>query len=421
MTYSLRLVIGLLGFSLLGMVISGQPIYSRLSYFWTLLIAVNWVWSRFSLRGIDIKRIPNLKRGEIGQVFIERFELQNSLRFPRLWLEMKDHSPLPGSPGSRVFVMVGDNRGRSYLGRTRLVKRGAFKLGPTSIIGGDPFGFFPVSRQFPSTDNLLVFPMLVEIERFPGPPGLLPGGESLRRRTHQITPNASNIREYAAGDSLSRIHWKSSARRDKLMVKEFELDPMAEIWIFVDGHKEVQARMPHTPNTNVDGVFSQRVISYELPPETEEYTATIAASIARYFIQNGRSVGLAVNDINNEVLSPDKTGRQFDKILEAMAMLEFEGKMPFPAMVTNQCRHLPRGSTVILITPSVAEDITLAVDQITRLGLRPIVVLIDAESFGGQPGTEKLAKEISYFGVPVSVISYQDDIGVRLSRMGPQN
>jgi hypothetical protein len=55
--------------------------------------------------------------------------------------------------------------------------------------------------------------------------GLLSGGEALRRRTHYVTTNASGVRDYAPGDSFSRIHWRSTARRNRLIVKEFELDP----------------------------------------------------------------------------------------------------------------------------------------------------------------------------------------------------
>ncbi len=412
---------GLLGFSIFGLVVSDQQIYTRLSYLWALLILGSWIWSKLILWGITFKRTPNMKRGQIGEIFSEIFELYNHRRLPRLWLELKDHSSLPGSQGSRVYVMMGGNQGRSNMGRTRLVKRGAFQLGPTTLRAGDPFGLFPVSRDFPVTENLLVFPKLVDIERFPGPPGMLPGGEALRRRTHQITPNASNIREYVTGDSLSRIHWKSTARRDKLMVKEFELDPMAEIWIFVDAQKDVQVSMPFSLKTSVEGIFSQGEEVFQIAPDTEEYAATVAASVARYFIKNGREVGLAINNLNSEVLSPDKTGRQLDKILEIMALLRSEGEIPFSAMLTNQCRHLSRGSTVILVTPSVDNEITVAIDQMTRLGLRPIVVLINAESFGGDPGTDKLAKSISHFGLPVGVISYQDDIGAMLSMIGSQN
>src|SRR5690606_31015882 len=64
--------------------------------------------------------------------------------------------------------------------------------------------------------------------------GLLSGGEAQRQRSHNVTTNAAGVRDYAYGDSFNRIHWRSTARKDKLVVKEFEIDPLVDIWIFPD-------------------------------------------------------------------------------------------------------------------------------------------------------------------------------------------
>src|SRR5258707_1286157 len=65
--------------------------------------------------------------------------------------------------------------------------------------------------------------------------GRMPGGDALRRRTHYVTANAAGVRDYGPGGSFNRIHWRSTARRDRLIVKEFELDPLSDIWIFLAG------------------------------------------------------------------------------------------------------------------------------------------------------------------------------------------
>ena len=144
----------------------------------------------------------------------------------------------------RVLTILKGRQGRSYLARVRLVKRGVFPLGPTVIATGDLFGLFPVEQEIAGEDSLLVYPMMVDVRGFPNPPGLLPGGEALRRRTHQVTPNAAGVREYTTGDPLNRIHWLSTARRGRLIVKEFELDPLADVWIFLDAAENVQAALP---------------------------------------------------------------------------------------------------------------------------------------------------------------------------------
>src|SRR5512139_3937683 len=101
--------------------------------------------------------------------------------------------------------MIEGKAGRSYLARTRLVHRGVYALGPTILASGDLFGLFPVSQAVGHVDSLLVYPLMANVRNFPHPPGLLPGGEALRRRTHQVTPNAAGIREYVHGDPLNRI------------------------------------------------------------------------------------------------------------------------------------------------------------------------------------------------------------------------
>jgi len=217
----------------------------------------------------------------VGQVFEERFEIQNDSRLPRLWLEVRDQSALPGSRGSRVLTMMRGRQRQYYRVRTRLVQRGVFPLGPTVLASGDVFGLFPVSRTVSSGGSLLVYPMMVEVRAFPNPPGLLPGGEALRRRTHQVTPNAAGVREYEPGDSLSRIHWLSTARRDRLMVKEFELDPLADVWIFLDAARKVQAAIPHSPPPQTADALWHPWTKVELPPSTEEYAVSVAASLGR--------------------------------------------------------------------------------------------------------------------------------------------
>jgi len=418
-TTSLRVVLILLGLSLLGLALTGLPVYARLSYLWAFLLMVSWVWSKLSLRGVVLERKSRSQRAHVGQIFEERFYTENTGRVPQLWLQIRDHSDLPGAQGSRILTLIGAKERRSYRVRTRLVQRGVFSLGPTEIVSGDLFGLFPVSRRMPSRGSLLVYPMMVDVHAFPSPPGLLPGGEALRRRTHQVTPNAAGVREYVPGDPLNRIHWRSTARRDELIVKEFELDPMAQIWIFLDAEAEAQAEEPYsTPSEAVEATWSPwREI--KLPPSTEEYGVTIAASLAQHFIRRDRAVGLVSYQHPSrgapDVLPPDRGGRQFGKILEALAPLSAEGDLSISALVTAHAQHIPRGSTIIVITPSVEGDVALAADMLVQRGLRPVIVLLDAASFGGSKGTAELSDGIAASGVPVRVVGKDDDLVTRLS------
>jgi uncharacterized protein (DUF58 family) len=415
MTYALRIVLILLLVSVLAGIITGSSLYYRLSYLWGLLLVGSWGMSWLALRGVKIQRTARALRSQVGQIFEERYEIQNPGRLPRLWIEVRDESPLPGSHGSHVITMIGGRESRTYLARTRLVERGVFPLGPTVLSAGDLFGMFPVNRSFPNQDSLLVFPMMVDVRTFPNPPGLLPGGEALRRRTPQITSNAAGVREYAPGDPLNRIHWVSTARRDRLMVKEFELDPLAEVWIFVDAAHGVQAARPYKPpDFDPRDVWRQK-FKFELPPSTIEYSVTIAASLARYYLQRGRALGLVYADQALRLLPSDRGGRQLGKVLESLALVRSEGSIPIHSLVEAQARHLPRGSTVVIVTPSSSDAVFQTSDMIMRRGLRPVAVLVDGATFGGYFSVERLATSLQALRVPTCRVAEGDDLGQALS------
>jgi uncharacterized protein (DUF58 family) len=415
MTTGQKVVLALLALSVIAGLATGGKLYYRLSVFWAVLFFGSWFWSVLSLRGLKFTRSARSLRAQVGQVFEEKFEVQNQNRFPRLWIEIRDGAPIPGADGSRVLTMLRGKQGRSYLSRMRLVRRGVFPLGPTGIASGDLFGLFPVIKTIPVKDSLLVYPMMVEVRGFPNPPGLLPGGEALRRRTHQVTPNASGVREYFTGDPLNRIHWLSTVRRGRLIVKEFELDPLADVWIFLDAASNVQAELPHPEiDLAVKDILSHSG-KIPLPPSTEEYGISIAASLVRDYLRRGRAVGFVCAGQHLTLISPDRGGRQLGKILEALALTRAEGNLPFRALIETQVKHMVRGSTVVLITASPSKEVTLMADFLLRRGLKPIIIIIDASTFGGEAGSEQLIDSIRLLGVPFRVVKNEMELSVALS------
>ena len=417
MSNSLRVLLGLLVVSLFALVVTGNALYSQLVYLLVFLVAGSWVWSRLALRGVQVHRMTRLQRAQAGQILGERFVIRNNSRIPILWLEVEDHSDLPDSRGSRVFTRIAGRQSQFYLSRTRLLNRGSFTLGPTKVLAGDVFGFFQVSSTFVAEKSLLVYPYMVDLHTLPNPAGFLIGGEALRRKTHQITPNAAGVREYVSGDSMSRIHWKSTARRNHLMVKEFELDPKAEVWLFLDMYEHAQAVLPTADRFSADmfWIDSEKTV---LSPSTDEYAISITASIARYYLIRARAVGLVSSALDAEVLTPDRGSHQLEKILEFLALVKAKGEIPFHTLLAREAQQIPRGSTVVLVTPSVDPQIAISLDQMMSLGLHPVVILLDAESFGGLAGTTQVMDTIKSMHIPVCRIENAADLAKSLNQWG---
>lgn len=413
--------------------ISGRELYANLSYFWSGLFLFSYLWSRYSLRGIEVSRDPRSSRAQVGQLFVERFELRNVSRVPKLWVETRDESDLPGyrvtalaiglglrGPAQRgahqavnVAAGLGPHQLRTWILRTLCTKRGRYSLGPMIVKSGDPFGLFPVQKVVPVQQHVVVLPMIVPIQSFPLPSGRLPGGEALRRRTHQVTPNASGVREYAPGDSFGRIHWRSTARQGRLIVKEFELDPLAEIWIVLDAQYSIHLEAASDPAQEQVGIGDD----FKLPPSSFEYAATAAASLAVHFLLRDRSVGLVTYADQREVIQPEFGEAQQWRLLESLAVVNPAGKQSLAEVLKIELPRIPQGATVIAITPSTDPGVVESLRRMSHAGRQPVLVLVDREGFGGKGGSDELMAAVQHARIPVRELRYGEEIKANLSSM----
>ena len=402
----------------IGSAVNGAAFYTRLFYAGVLIVVLAWLMTTLALQGLKVERRARSSRAAVGDIFEEHYEIINTSRIPKLALEVVNETKIPHATGSRVLTFLNGGQKRSYTARTWLTSRGGFSLGPTTVSAGDPFGLFRVSKRFPAEASLVVLPMVVPVNEFLAPPGLLPGGKAIRQKSLDITPHASGVREYMPGDSIKRIHWPTSIRRNQLMVKEFEQDPQAEVWLFLDTD-----RMAHYAGPGesyeippMDDLFLIRRGKLKVNPSTFEYSSTIAASLAHYFLEGRRSVGLvAASGREYSIIPAERSARQEAKILEELAFLQPESTITLPALVAAQMGQLPSGSSAILITPTTSPELLLAVDSLQRRNLRPVVVLLMLHTFGPRLNNEHLARSLEERRVPVCRIYCDADISETLS------
>lgn len=397
--------------------ITGRSLFYHLAYLFLALIGLAFVWAWTGVSWVHLRRQTRARRAQVGRPLEERFAVRNSSSIPKLWLEVRDESDLPGHLASQVVNSLPPRQERAWTIRTICRERGRYTLGPITLYSGDPLGLFKMRRALEPTSNIVVFPATVEITAFPLPTGLLPGGDALRRRTHYITTNASSVRDYVPGDSFNRIHWRSTARRDRLIVKEFELDPLSDVWIFLDMHSDVHSSLPQ-PEEPVrdDTPFWVRPREFSLPPSSEEYGVSVAASLAQHFLRLDRAVGLVSYGQRRESLQADRGERQLSKMLETLAVLHADGQVPLPEMIRAEAQQLVRGTSVILITPSVDLQWLVSARQMERAGLRVVAVVLDAGSFGGQPEARNVAAQLATTGMMTYLVANNESIADSLSR-----
>jgi uncharacterized protein (DUF58 family) len=261
---------------------------------------------------------------------------------------------------------------------------------------------------------LVVLPRTERIRSFAFPAGRLPGGEAIRHRTHQITPNAAGIRDYSPGDSLNRIHWKSTAKRQKLIVKEFEFDPQAEVWILLDAYADVQVGSFVEMSSEITAgiVYGE----FGIPKSTEEYAVAIVASIALHLIERDREIGLISHGVARHVIQTDRGTAQLYNILESLAVLDARGALSLSDLLKVEGHRIPRGASVVIVTASRNPNLIASAQDLSRKGISPVLILLDSESFGGDSGSQDLLFAAQSAGIPARLIRYQDSLAQTLTQ-----
>lgn len=420
MTQRRTVVFILAAVALLGGLLTGRALLFNLAYLLGLLLILSFAWAWVNINSVHLSRVTRTWRTQVGRPMEERFTVRNTSVVPALWLEIRDFATLPGHFSSHVVHNLGPRSSYSWRVTTLCRQRGRYQLGPIRLSTSDPFGLFPMQRDYNRTNNVVIYPLTVDIHQFALPVGLLPGGDALRRRTHHITTNASGVREYAPGDSFSRIHWPSTARRDRLIVKEFELDPLADIWVVPD--MSVFSHLVPRESVQSEALLPgdlprwMKLEEFTLPETTEEYTVTIAASLAQYFLRHDRALGMLAYGQSNEIVQPDRGERQLNRILETLAVLRAEGQVPIQDMLHAEAHLFPRGTTVIVVTPTTREQWATAARQLARRGLRMVTVLVNPESFGGPRSAAPLFTLLQASGMSAYLVNNGDDLTAVLSR-----
>ena len=393
---NLSVALGLLVLCLaLGMASGLWPL-ARLAYLLAGLIVVAYLWARLQLWGLSVSPERLSSRVQVGQMIESRITVANRTFLPKLALELQDISDMPGYEGRAVVDLEGHE---DYVWELRAQgsRRGLYQVGPVEVASSDPFGFFTFRRALGAAGQVLVYPEVIDLPSFWIPPASL-GTESRRRRlTHHITPNVTGVREYMPGDSLKRIHWPTSARTGRLMVKTFEQDPSAEAWVVLDLERRVQAG---------DGDDS-----------TEEWGVKVAAAVTHHILAARRPLGLVFQGDFSLVLEPVQGEGHFLRILEALAMARAQGTVPLAQLLVANLPRFGRHSSLIVITPSGEASWVEVLRGMDGQGMPSAAILLDASTFGAPGDSFPTYDVLGVSNIPARLVRQGDDL--KLALRGP--
>ncbi|MFH1560532.1 MAG: DUF58 domain-containing protein [Chloroflexota bacterium] len=373
---------------------TGLSEYFRIFFLTALMMAGSFVWAFLNLRATSITVQRTYGELRVGESLESRIAIRNSGPLPKFSLEINDLSELPGHSAG-VVVNLPPFGHLPLSVNIPLKRRGIYRVGTPVVSSRDPFGIFRLQHREPGTEQLVVLPYMVDIPPFSLAQGDFTGEGPLQKNVPEATTAASTIREYQPGESTRYIHWPATARKARLMLKQFDGGAEDVAWILLDLQGEVQ-----------EGDEIEN---------TEEYAITAAASVAKSYSEMGWAVGLMSHGDRQYALSPQEGAHSLGRIFVALTEAHAKGNVTLRDLLTFWQSHTPSSTvSLIVITASVDPGWGVVLESLMWQGVSPTVVLVDPLSFGDMGDPRLLLSQLHRRGVPTYLLRKGEDISQAL-------
>jgi uncharacterized protein (DUF58 family) len=304
---------------------------------------------------------------------------------------------IPGRLGERRVELSRVARRRFRGGyELRAVPRGRYPFESVRLTVEDPFALARAEIVQGEPQALVVYPRLVVLERLfsEGGAHMQDGRRLLLRRPAGF--DLHSVREYAQGESLRNVHWRSTAHRGQLMVKELEDAPRDELAVLLDG----------------DAV----AVAGESPDSTFDVAVRAAGSLLQAQMRRSRRCVLVVNSAARETQQVTSEAGDWRRALEVLAAAEPTATTPAFALLESSGNAAARSLELVVVTSRI--DVRL-VDRLVQRALSrrgASLVYVEPSSFAGRAVTpEPLLLRLQVAGVPVAVVRRGDDLRAVLS------
>ncbi len=315
-------------------------------------LLVNLLLPPLTIRGLVAERqLKGDRDGRHQQIFEDdtvtvEIRLSNRSLLPKIVLTLHDDCPL-AAPGEepRGFLIgalrPGGRTVASY--EVQSYRRGLYSFAPLRVETAAPFGLFRSTRSIAAPLEATVYPKVLPVEASPYQGALQ--GESADLQVPGPTGEFRGSREFQHSDSLRNIHWRNSARRGSLMVREFDKTPEGELRI----------------------AFNPGVDLGKGRDTTLEYAIKIAASMARRSFREGRPFRIWPGWSRANRIT-------WHGVLEHLARLQAEPEPAVAELIAS--KGLP-GSSVIVVSAADEDSIR----QLRQLGSSDYVTVVMMEGF----------------------------------------
>lgn len=262
--------------------------------------------------------------------------------------------------------------------------RGVYDLGPIDIMVYDSLGVFMRRRRIYSNTFIKVYPRIHNIEKINLKSMQSYGTLTTKQKAFEDNSSVSDIRKYSPGDSIKRIHWRVSAKKGNLFIKNYEMTGSAAAYIFLD--------------------FKKNCFKGENSRDLEEKAVETASSTISYLLNNSVSIEMYINSASAH-FARGRDIKELVNFMDILCEIKTDGNKTMKDVLEKRIRLISRGSSVIVITGDINEEEAVIYGSIKNMGYDIILIYI-----GDYELNNDIKKKIDDYNVKVNVINSHSNI-----------
>ncbi|PWA07044.1 hypothetical protein DCC39_16915 [Pueribacillus theae] len=348
----------------------------------------------FPLRNIQIERTFSSDLLQAGQPLEVTLHIRKSY-FPLFYVIIEDcmtsrlKKHVTAQEGTKALFFPFFKRNMHYTYHIPSLPRGDHLFTNVTIKTGDLFGFVEKKITIKKKQPLFVFPKVQKIDWKLASQGFSGTSNSFMRRTKNEASVVVGVRDYVAGDRMSWLDWKATAKRNKLLTKQFEQHASDRVVLFLDDSQESYKK-------NEEDLFEEAV--------------SLSASLVAAAIRNGNSVVLPslaeLEQSHIRVVGHRDYERQLYYLL---GKVEANRQMSFAEHVRQAAVHYSKGYNYVFITTKISDELVMQCKQFVFKNIQVDVFFIAHAKAGKERQIiESSVNKMKALGVNVYVIWHEE-------------
>lgn len=351
-----------------------------------LVFIISWLWARKASKGLIInQRVKNMEYFVGDNILIQCF-IDNDTLLPVPEIEVIDRTSekVMQEEGNIILSSISPTGREIITTNVEAKYRGMHFIGPVDIEVSDALGIFKYKKRAYSETIIKIYPRVYDLLCFNLKSMQAYGTVTTKQKTYEDNTSVSDIRKYYPGDSIKKVHWKVSAKKGSIFVKNYEMTGSALTYLFLDFKK--------------DSFIGVNTI------ELEERAVEASAAIVSYMLKNSVPVEMFVNS-SMPYSCRGRELKEISKFLDILCEIKPHGSKRMVEVLEKRVRLINRGSSIIIITGEITEEDSLSYCQIKKIGYDIILIYVSDSIID-----ERVDKILLNGGIPRFDINSQSDI-----------